>query len=357
MLIVDVHDRVDDRAWDARVVASGDGTIFQTSSWGTYSAAYLGDTCHYLVVRDGDRVVGQLLVLETLRGQESALSGRRRPLRRLITPLLKTMQWRQGPVVVRPDDRADVLGACLEAIDALAGEQGVTGMEEVSAPAGYEPPLLSSFAEHGYRCEARATIVVDVSRSIEQLWDGIKSEARTRVRKGQKGGVTVRQLRRSELPLFHKLVSDWRHSAGFPQYTAARYDEMMRHLGPQCAVFLAEHGGVAAAGAGIWHVGGWGHVFTPVHSPAARDTGAGDVMQWEMLRWSHEHGLRTLDLAGVAPEPRSDKERGIRRFKEKWGGIVAEYPVFTRVLKPGRWRLADSMRKARRALRSVRHGQ
>jgi len=37
--------------------------------------------------------------------------------------------------------------------------------------------------------------------------------------------------------------------------------------------------------------------------------------------------MKTYDISGVAPDPDSVKEEGIRRFKGKWGGEYLEYPV------------------------------
>jgi hypothetical protein len=355
MLTVRVTQEVNAPAWNSRVDADPHGAVFQTVPWAGYQAAYLGDTPHFLTVSDGAEVIGELLVLETLRGQESVLAGGRRWLRRVVTPLLKTLQWRQGPVVTQPERRAEVLRMCLDATEMLAGQRGVTGIEEASIPIGCEDMRLAAvFAEYAYRAEPRATIVVDVSQPVEQLWEGLRSEARTRVRKAQKQGVTVRRLDGAEdLCRFHELVTAWRQAAGFPPYAAARYEQMVRHLGSHCAIFLAEHEGASAAGAGILHLGDRGYVFTPVQSLAVRDLGAGDLLHWELLRWSHERGLTTLDLAGVAPEPRSEKERGIRRFKEKWGGRLVEYTLFSKPLKPASWALTSFVRTVRRSAHAL----
>ena len=45
-------------------------------------------------------------------------------------------------------------------------------------------------------------------------------------------------------------------------------------------------------------------------------------------------GDRYFNLAGYSPAPANEKEAGIRRFKEKWGGDERSVPTFTWTREP-----------------------
>lgn len=47
-----------------------------------------------------------------------------------------------------------------------------------------------------------------------------------------------------------------------------------------------------------------------------------DIMHWEIIKYHKNIGDSYFDLAGFNPNPLSEKEKNIKRFKEKWGGEV-----------------------------------
>lgn len=61
---------------------------------------------------------------------------------------------------------------------------------------------------------------------------------------------------------------------------------------------------------------------------------AQDLLHWELLLEAKRLKCHTFDLAGVSPNPVSPKEKGIRRFKEKWGGQYIEYYTYKKNIIP-----------------------
>lgn len=358
-LRVEVSSTVDPVWWNGLLQRVPSGTIYQTTHWAAYWASYVGATPQFLVVREGDTVVAQLLVLEMLKGHESLRGSMAAPLAPLLGPLLRVLTWREGPVIHDESRREEALRVCLREVQRLAQARGATGVEDAYLPLAHSCNEMEQqiFSEFAYTMGRQATVRVNVQQPIEQLWDRLEKDvARTPVRKAQRQHVTVRQLQGTqELNVFFGLVKTWRREQGFPPYAFHRYGKMAAALHPHCVFFLAEHHGEALAGAGLWHFNGQAHLFTPVQSQSARQRGiyAGDCLAWEMIRWCQAQGLRFYDLSGVSPAPASQAEAGIRRFKEKWGGQVIEYPVFTCTLKPMTWKLVSCLQRARRNLREV----
>lgn len=59
---------------------------------------------------------------------------------------------------------------------------------------------------------------------------------------------------------------------------------------------------------------------------------AGDLLKWEIIKWCKERGIKIYDFAGVAPTPANAKEKGIKEYKEKWGGKYIEYGIWSKSL-------------------------
>ena len=55
-----------------------------------------------------------------------------------------------------------------------------------------------------------------------------------------------------------------------------------------------------------------------------------DLLHWHAFITHRELGDRVFDLAGFAPAPSTEKEKGIRAFKEKWQGRTVMIPRYER---------------------------
>ena len=93
--------------------------------------------------------------------------------------------------------------------------------------------------------------------------------------------------------------------------------------------FVAEKNGEMLAGLSVWGFGAdieelWS--FQSERSYREKLYGP-DLLKWEVMQWARNMGLRQVDLAGISPNPQTEKEAHIRQFKEKWGGTYSEYTV------------------------------
>ena len=361
MITAEFTQQVDADAWNARVRQFAGGSIFQTTYWASYFSAYLGARPHYLILREANEIVGQLLMLEMLRGHESFLGNVTSLVGSLGAPLLRVLTWREGPLLAESSHQAEILLASLQGIERLAIDRVITGIDEASLPIGQSSNgLKAMLLAGGFQSHQRATVRIDVRPPLEHLWAGLKQGvARTPVRKSAKQGLALQHVNSLEdLREFYQLVTEWRKEEGFPSYRFERYKEMFMNMRSHCEFFLVKQAECVAAGAGLIHFNGQAHILTPVMSSVARRERvyAGDFLYWEMIQWCHENGFSVFDLQGIATTPSSNKETGIRRFKEKWGGQVIEYPVFSAVLKPGRWRFVSGLQNVKHAIRRWRHG-
>ncbi len=59
-----------------------------------------------------------------------------------------------------------------------------------------------------------------------------------------------------------------------------------------------------------------------------------DFLHWAIMECCRGAGDQWFDLAGFSPTPQSEGEKGIRFFKEKWGGELREAPFFLKDCRP-----------------------
>lgn len=360
MITCEVTRTVDPDSWNSWVSDSPGRSIFQTTYWANYLAAYRGALPYYMRVLDGGCLVGQLLAVEMPGLGESALTPVRRWVARAVAPLFMGLSWREGPVIRGAHDPAEIARVFLRGVRDLVTDRRLAGVESGFLPlVGTTEDVLDAFAELGYVGEPRRTVRIEVDRPLEVLWAGLKSDvARTPIRKGERLGLRlVEASTPTDLDRYCDLVEVSRREAGLPPHPRAKFVEMFKQMGGHVSVFLAEANGQPLSGAGLWHFGGRAYLFTPAQARAARESRiyAGDFLFWQMIRWCHLRGLTTLDLSGIAPDPVDEKEKGIRRFKEKWGGSVVSYTAFALPLRKWRWVMLDRLRRLRKAARTGLH--
>ena len=50
-----------------------------------------------------------------------------------------------------------------------------------------------------------------------------------------------------------------------------------------------------------------------------------DLIKWKIIEWGIDNKMNFYNLAGFNPNPTSEKEKGILRYKKKWGGEQVLY--------------------------------
>lgn len=178
-----------------------------------------------------------------------------------------------------------------------------------------------------------ATSLIDLSKSSEELWKGLKKAARKAVNKGARAGLRVveaeglEEVRRS----FYEPYVGSELGQGRRVNPFSVFETMIRedNRGAYRWFTAEDEEGRVLATLGLALFGGRATEIASTLTPAAKESGlpAQDVLHWELILKAKESGQRFFDLAGFNPAPESPKEVGIRRFKEKWGGRTVTYGV------------------------------
>lgn len=308
-------------------------TVLATTWWAEYMQRAVYARSWYLRVDDATgTAVGLLLAFSEYPLSRTTYAWRSaRPVAALGHAVFPVLGWPCGPVILDAAREVEVHQALAVAVAALQERCGLPLVNRAPVRPLDQANLAAIEAvwrAAGFGVEPAATLIVDLSPSLEELRAGLERSARKSLRKCEEKEVRVRRVGEPDGPGLEGYLD----AAGVYKEAWSRGPRervvnrlMWQILGAHGAIelFLAERNGEPLAGLGLWHHAGYGHEFAAWTAPKAHAEAlpAGDALKWAIIEWGKGHGMRYYDLAGVAVAPRSgSKEEGIRRFKEKWGG-------------------------------------
>ena len=320
---------IDADEWNQRVRESGSGSLEHTTTWADRLCELLECDPHYFTVHSADTGEPAALLLgfdvrsSAVRGEPFSPTGWARERARRLTGRARRFVWYGMPVTLAREARGGAVEALVEEVARFCRGAGIGSVAESPVQAGTRLPA-------GWRGRPWATFLVDLTPSEEELWAGLKGSGRKAVRRARSDGVTIERIDSLDgLRDYYAFVERCAEGQGKRTLGFRDFETMWRHFrGPAIfETFAARHHGEPVTGLSVW---GYGSriaeigSFTSKQSTAERLYG-GDLIKWEIMRWGHEAGLEVFDLSGFNPEPADPKERGIRQFKEKWGGRRAGY--------------------------------
>ncbi len=188
--------------------------------------------------------------------------------------------------------------------------------------------------------QPRHTLIVDLSKSEEQLLGEMHGKTRYNIRLAQRHGVTVREaeygnahLFRHDVDLFWKLMQETSARDGFRPHPKEYYEKMLdvlsakKHAGLlRVRLVFAEYQGEAAAAA---IVGAYGDTVTYLHGCSVarlRQVMAPFALHWNLMTEAKKQGFTKYDFWGVAPtDDQGHPWAGMTRFKTGFGGERVSY--------------------------------
>lgn len=187
-------------------------------------------------------------------------------------------------------------------------------------------------AYEGFRKKVGMTSVIDLTKSEEVLWEGMrKSFVRKQVRRGEDAGIRVREGTLEEfLPLYRSLqklkqfpASAVRDAARVGTVMVVERDDTILAGG----LFLGDAVRVRAYALASARFSKEGGQFREQVGYASR------MLLWEAMRAYRAKGCQTLDLGGIKPDG-SDEDRALAEFKEAFGGERVPYFFFRKTYSP-----------------------
>ncbi len=239
-------------------------------------------------------------------------------------------------------DNEDELAAMARALDRTARRYRAISIKwELPVP---ENPILSArLARHGLYptkgVQTRATRLIDLTPSLEEIAAQQKPKWRSNTRLARKHGVQVRPADTiADLEAWYAILETTSERDGF----TVRGMDYYRHFwestkaSGDTVLLLAEHEGVLLAGLMLHRFAHEATYLYGASSDASRNLMPTYLLQAEAMQWAKQRGACRYDLFGIADS--DDPEHplaGITRHKAGFGGRAVIYAgAFDRVYHP-----------------------
>lgn len=199
------------------------------------------------------------------------------------------------------------------------------------ATSGVNPLTMLGCAE----ASTQSWILNLANHSEDELWRNLEHRVRKTVNRAERGGITVRDVKKGDLTDFLRLHHDASRRNGLAAKPRAYFEAIFENFLAQdlatgfCALApdgrtIAIHIFAVYKGASLYWVVASGH--------DALTSGANDLVQWHAIKAFAARGLSHYECGEAFPGAPAGKLRRISDFKKGFGGDLA--PYFRGMLTP-----------------------
>lgn len=220
---------------------------------------------------------------------------------------------------------------CLEVVGEYLRKQGNVFVR-------LEPLILPDYKKTIFKLKKKSdvspshTLILDVSRTEEEIVNGMDKKTRYEIRQAQKNNLTIKDYK--DFDIFWGLLKKTSKHDGFRTHSESHYKKILES--ENSFQFNAYYHGQPIATAVFW---GWGDQLTYLFAATDRNfntLSAAHLIQLEAIRLAQKKGFVKYDFFGVAPKitlvdekynySRKHRYAGFTKFKLGFGGEYKNYP-------------------------------
>jgi len=193
---------------------------------------------------------------------------------------------------------------------------------------------------------------LDLKKSENEIWTGMRHKARYNIRLAQRKGVIIKEVVGIKmLDSFYSLYLETAKRDGFstrPKVYFLRLFETMSQAG-YVKMFMAYWHGHLLSSILVVFFGKYATYLYGATSSNHRELMPSYLIQWHAIRQAKKGGCHVYDFGAIAPSSEPHPWSGLREFKTKFQGVQVDFPgCFDLIYKP-MWyclfRLLERMRK------------
>jgi lipid II:glycine glycyltransferase (peptidoglycan interpeptide bridge formation enzyme) len=174
--------------------------------------------------------------------------------------------------------------------------------------------------------QPRATIVVDLRPSDEDILAHFDGQVRYNARLAERKGVEITESGAERIAEFWQLLTATAERKRFNERPLDYYRTLMDLCGADARVLLARYQDAIIAGAVIATFGRTAYYLYGA-SGGDRSVKPAELLQYRAMLWAKRHGATDYDMWGVPAHPTEDNPLyGVYRFKSGFGGREVTYP-------------------------------
>lgn len=193
---------------------------------------------------------------------------------------------------------------------------------------------INNLARNGFKptksTQPKYLFAMDLkNRTEEQLLADLKRNTRNHIRKAEKAGVTVRELKREELPILKQITESTSKRRNFTDRPLSYYEQMydLFHDKGEIKFLLAEANDIPLSAAMFMLYGDEViYLFSGSDEQYMKEYNAQYAIQWYIIKYAAEHRFKRYNFYGIHGLPKNGELDGIYEFKKgfdtKYGHVV-----------------------------------
>lgn len=232
----------------------------------------------------------------------------------------------RGPVVDLKNEAA--LDFLLSEVRKLARKHKAVALK-IDPELEENDPAVAILKKRGFKpqkkqVQPRATIYLDLTKSIEELLASFEEKTRYNIRLSAKKGVKVSVVSGAEgADAFYKIYLETAKRDNFLIHPVTYYQKISRIMEPNglAQVFVAYLGEEPIAAVYVFSFGSRVWYMYGASKSEHREVMPNHALHWEVIKWAKEKGYKTYDLWGIPADPKPGHPLwGVYRFKKGFKG-------------------------------------
>jgi lipid II:glycine glycyltransferase (peptidoglycan interpeptide bridge formation enzyme) len=285
------------------------GSIEQTWEWGILQTSIPGrDAMFVFGVFEDEELIASMLVLR------------------------QHMRWSKhwlwcprGPLLPGGKKGEEAWKLMAKAVKDLAKKESDVFMRiEPGAPVGSDFPVKGLTVKTSYM--PQNTLLIDLKEGLDGIRAQMAQKGRYNIKQAHKLGIYVKEGGIDDLDDFYDILVDTAKRDGFHLHEKDFYKHFFELLGDKARLFLAHSDHDLLGGILVTYFGKTATYYFGASSNKQRQKMAPYAMQWHAIQMAKEHGMKTYDFLGVAPEGENGHVlAGVTQFKTRFGGERIAY--------------------------------
>ena len=169
--------------------------------------------------------------------------------------------------------------------------------------------------------EPKYAFVMDINdRTPDQIFKDMKANTRNHIRKAERKGVQIRELKKEELGIFKQITEATSNRRNFQDKPLSYYEQMydLFHERGEVKFILAEAESIPMSAAMFMTYGDEViYLFSGSADEYMKEYNAQYLIQWHMIKYAAEHSFKRYNFYGIQGLPDSESpDYGIYDFKK-----------------------------------------
>ena len=352
---VEISTTVNEDEWNGSLNKNLSSMIYQTTKWQELYETVYDSKPIFITVRDQSKtIVGQLACLI----HKEVFWQHANTISKILGKKLKlgtVLWWYHGPIIHDDKNQKQILEIILNTVDEVVVKNNVVMIRGISSPLEQQN-FDQNFVKFGYKIEPRLTFVIDLTQDIDKLYNSLKKDTRYYIRKSEKEDfefdiATEKNVfdKFQELKHITKKPGDkkiFKNSKLFDMHW-----EILRNSGFENLLVARKNSKIEGI---ILTLNFNGNLIQHALANSPEFDLVGTFLTWNTIKWAKQMNYLTFDFAGVDPEPKTAKEKGIYFYAEKFGGEKIHYSVYTKIIDKKKYYLSSGLNNPKKILKRVK---